>query len=130
VLATTTDIQDILPHNHELSIWTHVDPGSNVHIVFEKRLLHNYRSTKEKFLGQVSGDKIRVVGMGEWHIRLHDKNIVLHNVLYMPSNPTCTLSTGALKLLDGFTYSGHDALAKLHLKSPQGVDYVFTTKKG
>lgn len=130
MLATTTDIQDILPHNHELSIWTHVDPGSNVHIVFEKRLLHNYRSTKEKFLGQVSGDKIRVVGMGEWHIRLHDKNIVLHNVLYMPSNPTCTLSTGALKLLDGFTYSGHDALAKLHLKSPQGVDYVFTTKRG
>jgi len=129
VLATTKDIHDIIPINHDLVIWTHIDPGSNVHIVFDNRILHNYKPTPNKFLGQVSGDQKRVIGVGEWHVRIGGKDVILHNVLYMPNNPTCTLSTGALKLLDGFIYSGHDALAKLHLVSSKGIDHTFEPSK-
>ena len=95
--------------------------------MFDKRFLHKYTPTSNKYLGQVSGDKKQVEGVGEWHVQFDLHKIILHNVLYMPENPTCTLSTGALKLLDGFTYSAHDALAKLHLISSTGINKTFET---
>ena len=124
-LATTNNIQDLLPTGYDLVIWTHVDPGSNVHIVFNHKMLHNFRRTQH-----VSGDKKPVFGVGEWHINIAQHNLVLHNVLCMPDNPTCTLSTGALKMLDGFDLTSHDALAKLHLVNSIGVDIQFETKNG
>ena len=117
----------MIPPDSDFVLWTHVDPGSNVHIVFDHRVLHNFATTKNKMLGQVSGDKKQVFGIGEWHIRIGGYGVILHNVLCMPDNPTCTLSTGALKLLDGFSSASHDALSKLHLKSPIGVDVIFDT---
>jgi len=129
-LATTKHIQDLLPSGYDLVIWTHVDPGSNVHIVFDHKMLHNFRRTQNKLLGQVSGDKKPVFGVGEWHINIDQHNIVLHNVLCMPDNPTCTLSTGALKMLDSFDLTSHDALTKLHLVSSIGVNMKFETTHG
>jgi len=129
-LATTKHIQDLLPSGYDLVIWTHVDPGSNVHIVFDHKMLHNFRRTRNKLLGQVSGDKKPVFGVGEWHINIDQHNIVLHNVLCMPDNPTCTLSTGALKMLDGFEVTSHDALTKLHLVNSNGINVQFETKHG
>ena len=105
-----------------------MDPGSNVHIVFDRKLLHNFRITKNKMLGQVSGDRKRVLGVGELHVSIGEHSIVLHNVLCMPQNPTCTLSTGALKLLDGFICASHDALAQLHLATPHGINKIFNTR--
>jgi len=126
-LTTVDYAQDLVPDDHDFIVWTHVDPGSNVHIVMDPKLLHNFRKTKNKLLGQVSGDKKAVLGIGEWHISIAGHAVVLHNVLCMPGNPTCTLSTGALKLLDGFIYSAHDALAQLHLVCPIGIDEKYTT---
>jgi len=113
--------------DHDFVLWTHVDPGSNVHIVFDAKFLHNFRLTKDKTLGQVSGNRIKVQGMGDWHIQIGPHTVVLHDVLCMPSNPTCTLSTGALKRLDGFLSASHDALTQLHLISPIGVNEIYAT---
>ena len=93
-------------------------------------MLHNFRRTRNKLLGQVSGDKKPVFGVGEWHINIAQHNFVLHNVLCMPDNPTCTLSTGALKMLEGFEVTSHDALTKLHLVTSSGVDMKFETRQG
>ena len=129
-LTTTTFIQDLYPSNYNLVIWTHVDPGSNVHIVFHSKFLHNFRQTHNKTLGQVSGDRKSVQGVGEWHIKIGNCEIILHNVLCMPTNPTCTLSTGALKLQDGFVYAAHDAIHSLGLVSPMGINETYTTCDG
>ena len=50
-------------------------------------------------------------------------------MLYMPENPTCTLSTGALKR-DGFVLTVHDALESLHLINPTGVNQKYNCKNG
>jgi len=106
-----------------------VDPGSNVHIITYPKFLHDYRTTKNKVLGQVSGDKKAVLGISNWHIHIDGHSVVLHDVLCMPDNPSCTLSTtGALKRLDGFVYAAHDALAQLQLVCPIGINKAFHTK--
>lgn len=108
-------------------VWTHVDPGSNVHIVFYHKLLHIFCKTQNKYLGQVSGARTKVLGVGDLHVSIGCHSIILHNVLCMQQNPTCTLSTGALKLLDGFILcTSHDALEKLHLVSPHGINQIFS----
>ena len=68
--------------------------------------------------------------MQQWHVSIGCHSIVLHNVLCMPQNPTCTLSTGALKILDGFICARHDALATLLLVSPHGIDKEFNADDG
>jgi len=95
----------------------------------DPKLLHNFKTTKNKMLGQVSGDKKAVMGIGEWHVCIGGHEIILHNVLCMPNNPTCTLSTGALKLQDGFIYAAHDALSQLHLVCPIGIDEKYTPER-
>jgi len=109
-----------------LVIWAHVDTGSNVHIVNERKVLHKFRATKNKTLGQVTGDRKTIHGIGEWHICIDDRCVILHNVLYMPDNPTCTLSTGSLKRLDGFISAAHDALSQVHLVCPIGINHKYT----
>jgi len=79
-------------------------------------------------LGQVSGDKKAVLGISNWHIHNDGHSVVLHDVLCMPDNPSCTLSTSALKRLDGFVYAAHDAIAQLQLVCPLGIDKSFHTK--
>lgn len=107
-----------------------MDPGSNVHIVFDSKLLHNYKTTADKSVGQVSGDRKPVAGIGDWHITIGEYSIILHDVLCMPDNPSCTLSTGALKRNDGFICASHDALAHLHLVCPIGIDEKFSINNG
>ena len=77
------------------------------------RMLFNYTPTTDPSVGQDSGDRKAVAGYGNWHVTVGDHLLVLHNVLCMPKNPTCTVSTGALKR-DGFIFTTHDALESLH----------------
>ena len=141
VCATATALDDIIPPHHELVVWTHVDTGSNTHIVNNAKFLHNYVSTPGSTLGQVSGDRKAVAGKGDWHIKLKNKHYILENVLCMPSNPTCTISTGALKrsnhflsvphdtnhsliLIDAFKFELHFTVTNKYLRIINGLDYI------
>ena len=126
-LATATSLSTFIPPLHELVVWSHVDTGSNTHIVNNEKFLHNYVTTPDATLGQVSGDRKAIDGKGDWHIRFRDKDFILQNVLCMKNNPTCTLSTGALKRSDGFTAAPHDTNHSLHLVDALDHCFKFTT---
>ena len=129
-LASTDFIQDLVPADHDFAIWSHVDTGSNVHIVNNPKFLHRPRRTRYKTLGQVSGSRVRVHSIGEWHIHIHGYSIVLHDVICMPMNPTCTISTSALKWNDGFIGTAHDAMSSFHLVCPIGINFTFRPGDG
>lgn len=90
-------------------------------------MLHNYVETTGKSVGQVSGDRKAIAGYGNWHVEFGGHVLCLYDVLCMPDNPTCTLSTGALKR-DGFIYTAHDAMDSLHLINPVGINVEYKSK--
>ena len=124
-LATAEYVQDIVPPEHDFVIWSHVDSGSNVHIVNNYKFLHRPRRTRFQTLGQVTGTRVRVHSVGEWHVHINGYSVVLHDVVCMPNNPTCTISPSALKRQDGFICASHDSLSKFHVVCPIGIDHVF-----
>ena len=111
---------------HDLVLWSDIDPGPNVHIVFDYKMLHNYRrETIDKSAGQVSGDRKAVAGIGDWHVEFDGFTICLQNFLCMPDSPSCTLSTGALKRSDEFISAAHGAMDHLHLVCPIGIHHKY-----
>ena len=64
-LTTAEYAQDLIPSDHDFVIWTHIDTGSNLNIVIDPKILHNFQKTKHTMLGQVSGDKKAVHGIRE-----------------------------------------------------------------
>jgi len=88
-------------------------------------MLHNYRRTIDKGVGQVSGDQKAVAGMGDWHVEFDGYTICLQNVLCMPDSPSCILSTGGLKRSDGFISAAHDVLDHFHLVCPIGIHHKY-----
>lgn len=75
-------------------IWTHVDLGSNTHISNSTQHVTNIMSTSTG-LGQVSGSKAPIFGIGDWNVLLAGRSIRLPETLVMSNNPTSTLGGAA-----------------------------------
>lgn len=88
-------------------IWTHVDLGSNTHISNVPSSLSNITLTTSG-LGQVSGSKAPIDGIGNWPIILGTHKVTLPETLVMPNNPTSTLGGHALKKKSDFTTVRHE----------------------
>ena len=88
-------------------VWTHVDLGSNTHICNSVDPVQNMQSA-DGGLGQVSGSKVPIHGIGVWPVVLGQQLISLPEKLVMPGNPTSTLGGSALKGKSGYSRVTYD----------------------
>ena len=88
-------------------VWTHVDLGSNTHICNSADPIRDMQSANGG-LGQVSGSKAPINGIGNWPVVLGQRLISLPETLVMPRNPTSTLGGFALKDKSGYSRVTHD----------------------
>ena len=110
-------------------IWTNVDSGANIHISNDPHTVtHSNKTTSN--IDQVDGSHSPVDSIAHCTFWLGNRFVHDTNTFLMPSNPTCTLGSAALKIQNGYINTHHDQFLFATYKHSDGSSFTFSKANG